>query len=153
MKCRHQLHELVKEEIEKKDSSTKEWKIAMERSFNRMDNEDVAVKVLTVQDFCDNQLKEFLREVAIMKRVRHPNVVLFMGVVTQRPHLSIVTEYLPRGSLYRLIHRADAGEVLDQRRRLRMALDVAKGINCLHCLSPPVVHWDLKSPNLLVDKN
>nr|GMD91312.1 serine/threonine-protein kinase CTR1 [Ipomoea batatas] len=114
---------------------------------------DVAVKVLTLQDFHDDQLREFLREVAIMKRVRHPNVVLFMGAVTKRPHLSIVTEYLPRGSLYRLIHRPAAGEMLDQRRRLRMALDVAKGINYLHCLSPPVVHWDLKSPNLLVDKN
>ncbi|EEF48642.1 map3k delta-1 protein kinase, putative [Ricinus communis] len=114
---------------------------------------DVAVKVLSVQDFHDDQLREFLREVAIMKRVRHPNVVLFMGAVTKRPHLSIVTEYLPRGSLYRLIHRPTAGEMLDQRRRLRMALDVAKGINYLHCLSPPIVHWDLKSPNLLVDKN
>ncbi|KAA8528367.1 hypothetical protein F0562_035722 [Nyssa sinensis] len=114
---------------------------------------DVAVKVLTVQDFHDDQLKEFLREVAIMKRIRHPNVVLFMGAVTKRPHLSIVTEYLPRGSLYRLIHRPDAGEILDQRRRFRMALDVAKGINYLHRLNPPVVHWDLKSPNLLVDKN
>lgn len=114
---------------------------------------DVAVKVLAVQDFHDDQLKEFLREVAIMKRVRHPNVVLFMGAVTKRPHLSIVTEYLPRGSLYRLLHRPASGEVLDQRRRLRMALDVAKGVNYLHCLNPPVVHWDLKSPNLLVDKN
>ncbi|CAH9065802.1 unnamed protein product [Cuscuta epithymum] len=114
---------------------------------------DVAVKVLSVQDFEDDQLREFLREVAIMKRVRHPNVVLFMGAVTKRPHLSIVTEYLPRGSLYRLIHRPANGEMMDQRRRLRMALDVAKGINYLHCLSPPVVHWDLKSPNLLVDKN
>ncbi|XVF39660.1 hypothetical protein PTKIN_Ptkin01aG0051200 [Pterospermum kingtungense] len=114
---------------------------------------DVAVKVLTVQDFHDDQLKEFLREVAIMKRVRHPNVVLFMGSVTKRPHLSIVTEYLPRGSLYRLIHKPAAGETLDQRRRLRMALDVAKGVNYLHCLNPPIVHWDLKSPNLLVDKN
>ncbi|XP_043711725.1 serine/threonine-protein kinase CTR1-like isoform X2 [Telopea speciosissima] len=114
---------------------------------------DVAVKVLTVQDFGDDQLKEFLREVAIMKRIRHPNVVLFMGAVTKRPHLSIVTEYLPRGSLYRFIHRAAAGEILDKRRRLRMALDVAKGINYLHCLNPPIVHWDLKSPNLLVDKN
>ncbi|CAN1145963.1 Serine/threonine-protein kinase CTR1 [Linum perenne] len=114
---------------------------------------EVAVKVLTVQDFEDDQLREFLREVSIMKRVRHPNVVLFMGAVTKRPHLSIVTEYLPRGSLYRLIHRPAAGEVMDQRRRLRMALDVAKGVNYLHCLSPPIVHWDLKSPNLLVDKN
>ncbi|KAM7259432.1 hypothetical protein ACFE04_015173 [Oxalis oulophora] len=114
---------------------------------------DVAVKVLTVQDFQDDQLKEFLREVSIMKRVRHPNLVLFMGAVTKRPHLSIVTEYLPRGSLYRLIHRPAAGEILDQRRRLRMALDVAKGVNYLHCLNPPIVHWDLKSPNLLVDKN
>ncbi|CAK9186585.1 unnamed protein product [Ilex paraguariensis] len=114
---------------------------------------DVAVKVLSMQDFQDDQLKEFLREVAIMKRVRHPNVVLFMGAVTKRPHLSIVTEYLPRGSLFRLIHKPASGEILDQRRRLRMALDVAKGINYLHCLSPPVVHWDLKSPNLLVDKN
>ncbi|OVA01844.1 Protein kinase domain [Macleaya cordata] len=114
---------------------------------------DVAVKVLTTQDFHDDQLKEFLREVAIMKRVRHPNVVLFMGAVTKRPHLSIVTEYLPRGSLFRLIHRASVGEILDKRRRLRIALDVIRGVNYLHCLSPPIVQWDLKSPNLLVDKN
>ncbi|XP_010448559.1 PREDICTED: serine/threonine-protein kinase CTR1-like isoform X2 [Camelina sativa] len=114
---------------------------------------DVAVKILSIQDFHDEQFREFLREVAIMKRVRHPNVVLFMGAVTERPRLSIITEYLPRGSLFRLIHRPASGELLDQRRRLRMALDVAKGLNYLHCLNPPVVHWDLKSPNLLVDKN
>eukprot|EP01018_Ginkgo_biloba_P016696 Gb_16362 [translate_table: standard] len=113
---------------------------------------DVAVKILIEQDFHEERLKEFLREVAIMKRLRHPNVVLFMGAVTCHPNLSIVTEYLPRGSLYRLIHRAGAREVLDERRRLRMALDVAKGMNYLHRLTPPIVHRDLKSPNLLVDK-
>ncbi|GAU46717.1 hypothetical protein TSUD_244100 [Trifolium subterraneum] len=96
---------------------------------------------------------EWHGSVAIMKRVRHPNVVLFMGAVTKRPHLSIVTEYLPRGSLFRLIHRPATSEIKDPRRRLRMAIDVAKGINYLHCLKPPIVHWDLKSPNLLVDKN
>lgn len=31
-----------------------------------------------------------------MKRLRHPNIVLFMGAVTQPPNLSIVTEYLSR---------------------------------------------------------
>lgn len=89
---------------------------------------DVAVKILSIQDFHDDQFREFLREVAIMKRVRHPNVVLFMGAVTERPRLSIITEYLPRGSLFRLIHRPASGELLDQRRRLRMALDVVCAI-------------------------
>ncbi|WJX45107.1 hypothetical protein P8452_32012 [Trifolium repens] len=70
--------------------------VAGVEKMNSREIQDVAVKVLTVQDFHDDQLKEFLREVAIMKRVRHPNVVLFMGAVTTSPNLSIVTEYLPR---------------------------------------------------------
>ncbi|KAG4397077.1 hypothetical protein GLYMA_10G066000v4 [Glycine max] len=113
---------------------------------------DVAVKILMEQDFLAERFKEFLREVAIMKRLRHPNIVLFMGAVTQPPNLSIVTEYLSRGSLYRLLHRSGAKEVLDERRRLGMAYDVAKGMNYLHKRNPPIVHRDLKSPNLLVDK-
>ncbi|KAL3326688.1 hypothetical protein AABB24_037398 [Solanum stoloniferum] len=113
---------------------------------------DVAVKILMEQDFHAEQYKEFLQEVAIMKRLRHPNIVLFMGAVTEPPNLSIVTEYLSRGSLYRLLHKPGAREVLDERRRLCMAYDVAKGMNYLHKRKPPVVHRDLKSPNLLVDK-
>ncbi|KAK6912811.1 Serine-threonine/tyrosine-protein kinase, catalytic domain [Dillenia turbinata] len=56
-----------------------------------------------------------------------------------------------RGSLYRLLHRPNAQ--LDEKRRMRMALDVAKGMNYLHSSHPVIVHRDLKSPNLLVDKN
>ncbi|WOG91140.1 hypothetical protein DCAR_0310388 [Daucus carota subsp. sativus] len=113
---------------------------------------DVAVKILMEQDFHAERFKEFLREVAIMRRLRHPNIVLFMGAVTQPPNLSIVTEYLSRGSLYRLLHKSGAKETLDERRRLSMAYDVAKGMNYLHRRNPPIVHRDLKSPNLLVDK-
>ncbi|KAJ9184426.1 hypothetical protein P3X46_004154 [Hevea brasiliensis] len=113
---------------------------------------EVAVKILMEQDFDAERFKEFLREVAIMKRLRHPNIVLFMGAVTQPPNLSIVTEYLSRGSLYRLLHKSGARELLDERRRLSMAYDVAKGMNYLHKRNPPIVHRDLKSPNLLVDK-
>ncbi|KAK3132638.1 hypothetical protein QOZ80_6AG0525500 [Eleusine coracana subsp. coracana] len=113
---------------------------------------DVAVKILMEQDFHPERFREFMREVAIMKSLRHPNIVLFMGAVTEPPKLSIVTEYLSRGSLYKLLHRSGAKEVLDERRRLNMAFDVAKGMNYLHRRSPPIVHRDLKSPNLLVDK-
>ncbi|TYH54401.1 hypothetical protein ES332_D09G166200v1 [Gossypium tomentosum] len=113
---------------------------------------DVAVKILMEQDLNAERFKEFLREVAIMKCLRHPNIVLFMGAVTQPPNLSIVTEYLSRGSLYRLLHKPGVREMLDERRRLSMAYDVANGMNYLHRRSPPIVHRDLKSPNLLVDK-
>ncbi|CAM6077569.1 unnamed protein product, partial [Sphagnum tenellum] len=112
---------------------------------------DVAVKVFLDQHVQMEAIEEFKAEVAIMRRLRHPNVVLFMGAVTKPPNLSIITEFCPRGSLYRLLHRPN--RELDEKRRIRMALDVVKGMNYLHRCSPPVVHRDLKSPNLLVDKN
>ncbi|XP_065635094.1 probable serine/threonine-protein kinase SIS8 isoform X2 [Quercus suber] len=112
---------------------------------------EVAVKRFLDQAISGDSLEEFRSEVRIMKRLRHPNVVLFMGAVTRTPNLSIITEFLPRGSLYRLLHRPN--NQLDERRRLRMALDAARGMNYLHNCSPMIVHRDLKSPNLLVDKN
>lgn len=112
---------------------------------------EVAVKKFLDQDFSGAALAEFKREVRIMQRLRHPNVVLFMGAVTRPPNLSIVTEFLPRGSLYRILHRPNCQ--LDEKRRIKMALDVARGMNCLHTSTPTIVHRDLKSPNLLVDKN
>ncbi|CAD5193522.1 unnamed protein product [Musa acuminata subsp. malaccensis] len=112
---------------------------------------EVAVKKFLDQDFYGDALDEFRSEVQIMRRLRHPNVVLFMGAVTRPPNLSIVSEFLPRGSLYRILHRPHCQ--IDEKRRIKMALDVAKGMNCLHTSVPTIVHRDLKSPNLLVDKN
>ncbi|KAJ7978065.1 MAP kinase kinase kinase-like protein [Quillaja saponaria] len=112
---------------------------------------EVAVKKFLDQDFSGAALAEFKREVRIMRRLRHPNVVLFMGAVTRPPNLSIITEFLPRGSLYRILHRPQCQ--IDEKRRIKMALDVARGMNCLHTSIPTIVHRDLKSPNLLVDKN
>ncbi|KAG6492831.1 hypothetical protein ZIOFF_047798 [Zingiber officinale] len=114
-------------------------------------DQEVAVKKFLDQDFYGDALDEFRSEVRIMRRLRHPNVVLFMGAVTRPPNLSIVSEFLPRGSLYRILHRPNCQ--IDENLRIKMALDVAKGMNCLHTSIPTIVHRDLKSPNLLVDKN
>jgi|EP01043_Picozoa_sp_COSAG02_P016340 serine/threonine protein kinase len=85
----------------------------------------------------DEALKEFRTEVTMMSKMRHPNVVLLMGICTATaaalravpwalgfarlialgavaiapgstpPNLAIVTEYLARGSLYRLLHHTE----------------------------------------------
>jgi hypothetical protein len=53
--------------------------------------------------------------------------VLQLGAVTQPPHLCIVTQFVPRGSLFKLLHRTPAFNP-DERRRLQMALDIARGM-------------------------
>ncbi|XP_019446943.1 PREDICTED: serine/threonine-protein kinase EDR1-like isoform X2 [Lupinus angustifolius] len=112
---------------------------------------EVAVKKFLDQDFSGDALSEFKREVRIMRRLRHPNVVNFIGAVTRPPNLSIITEFLPRGSLYHILHHPHCQ--IDEKQRIKIALDVARGMNCLHSSTPIVVHRDLKSLNLLVDEN
>ncbi|KAJ8573941.1 hypothetical protein K7X08_010452 [Anisodus acutangulus] len=112
---------------------------------------DVAVKVFSKQEYSEDVICSFRQEVSLMKRLRHPNILLFMGAVTSPQRLCIVTEFLPRGSLFRLLQRN--ASKLEWRRRIHMALDIARGMNYLHHFNPPIVHRDLKSSNLLVDKN
>ena len=117
---------------------------------------EVAVKRFLDQDLSQHLMREFETEVDLMRRLRHPNVILLMGAVTKTPNLSIVTEFLHRGSLYKLLHKPQPPQVtaaLSEARRMRMALDVAKGMHYLHSCDPIIVHRDLKSPNLLVDKH
>ncbi|PWA43635.1 PAC motif-containing protein [Artemisia annua] len=112
---------------------------------------NVAVKLFAFQEYSDDVMLSFKLEVSMMKRLRHPNILLFMGAVTSPQHLCIVTEFLPRGSLFRILQRDI--QRLDWKLRLRMAVDIARGMNYLHHCNPPIVHRDLKSLNLLVDKN
>ncbi|KAI3957338.1 hypothetical protein MKW98_003059 [Papaver atlanticum] len=112
---------------------------------------DVAVKIYCSFEYSDDLLRSFRQEVSLMKRLRHPNVLLFMGAVTSPWRLGIVTEFLPRGSLFKLLQRETP--TLGWKRRVLMALDIARGMNYLHSYDPPIVHRDLKSSNLLVDKD
>ncbi|CAN8315474.1 unnamed protein product [Cochlearia groenlandica] len=143
---------------------------------------DVAIKLFLEQDLTAENMEDFCNEISILSRVRHPNVVLFLGACTKPPRLSMITEYMELGSLYYLIHMSGQKKKLSWHRKLRMLRDICRYIALptkqnmfqathayfltvlyqflgffsrgLMCIHRmKVVHRDLKSANCLVDKH
>mmetsp|Transcript_8968 Transcript_8968/g.22969 ORF Transcript_8968/g.22969 Transcript_8968/m.22969 type:complete len:295 (-) Transcript_8968:128-1012(-) len=97
----------------------------------------------------DSQQVAFDREVAIMAKVRHPNLVNFMGVVSVDMPFRIVTEFCGGGCCFELLHNDD-DVVLEWAQQHKMCLDVAQAVEYLHSFNPKIIHRDLKSLNLLL---
>lgn len=110
----------------------------------------VAVKVPLNQDeITEEQLAEFRAEVAIMRKIYHFSVVLFLGACTQPHRIMIVTQFMAGGSLDTLL-KSDTPLSFDE--RIGIAKDVALGLAWLHNISK-IVHRDLKPANLLLNSN
>jgi hypothetical protein len=108
--------------------------------------QDVAIKILRGVQDDTAQFSEFLQEVAIMRKVRHKNVVQFIGACTKKPNLCIVFEFMPGGSVYDYVRKHGClrvGAVL------KVAVEVCRGMDYLHKRN--IVHRDLKAANLLLD--
>lgn len=112
---------------------------------------EVAIKVFLEQDLTAENMEDFCNEISILSRLRHPNVILFLGACTKPPRLSMVTEYMEMGSLYYLIHLSGQKKKLSWRKRLKMLRDICRGLMCIHRMK--IVHRDLKSANCLVNKH
>jgi len=67
---------------------------------------EIAVKKLPAHNMTDQFLKDFHKEVSLMRALRHPNVIQFLGSCTVVPDICICTEYMPRGSLYKIFTRS-----------------------------------------------
>eukprot|EP00762_Andalucia_godoyi_P003188 ANDGO_01124.mRNA.1 hypothetical protein len=117
---------------------------------------DVAVKRLEktqVSNIPEDVLfNSFESEVSLLADLRHPNVVLFMGASFTSDGIFFVTEFCHHGSLFDVLHdlKAFPDSLFTFPVRLRMAVDIARGMTYLHSQRPPVIHQDLKSMNVLV---
>ncbi|GER31752.1 leucine-rich receptor-like protein kinase [Striga asiatica] len=95
----------------------------------------------------------FSAEVDTLGKIRHKNIVKLWCCCTTRDCKLLVYEYMPNGSLGDLLHSTKGG-LLSWPIRFKVAMDAAEGLSYLHhdC-SPPIVHRDVKSNNILLDAN
>lgn len=110
---------------------------------------EVAVKVLLARKPSPKALLELRKEAEAMHAMRHPNVIQLYGASLKPPHLCLVLEFAPYGSLEDALREEGAPEhTAVWRERLLIASDIMKGLKYLH--SRKVLHLDIKSGNVML---
>ncbi|XP_006358236.2 putative leucine-rich repeat receptor-like protein kinase At2g19210 [Solanum tuberosum] len=111
-----------------------------------LDNKEVAVKMLAETGY-----KEFQIEAELLGRVHHRNLISLVGYCYEGAYMALVYEYMANGTVK---EHLNGPKSLTWIERLQVALNGAEGLDYLHngC-TPPIVHRDVKSTNILLDDN
>ncbi|CAL5067186.1 unnamed protein product [Urochloa decumbens] len=117
------------------------------------DGEHVAVKRLSSMSRGSSHDHGFSAEIQTLGRIRHRYIVRLLGFCSNNETNLLVYEYMPNGSLGELLHGKKGGH-LHWDTRYKIAVEAAKGLSYLHhdC-SPPILHRDVKSNNILLDSD
>ena len=121
------------------------WGYVVKGTFRR---KTVAVKCIYSDIASEENLERVYREINTMAVLRHPNLVLFIAAVLDNPEGPlIVTELLDTDLL-----SAYEKKSLTDKNKLSILLDVALALNYLHTLPEPIIHRDVSSKNVLLER-
>lgn len=115
-------------------------------AMNKKTGELIAVKQVTFSSDEDDMVAGIMQEIDLMKRLNHPNIVLFLGCERTGKKLNILMEYVPGSSLDALLNKFGAFSeevVCAYTKQLLEALN--------YCHKNRVTHRDIKGKNILVD--
>lgn len=119
------------------------------------DGATVAVKRLKDANPCPR--KEFEQYMDVIGKIKHPNIVKLRAYYYAKEEKLLVYDYLPNGSLHSLLHgnRGPGRIPLDWTTRISLVLGAARGLAKIHedYISPRIPHGNVKSSNVLLDKN
>ena len=107
----------------------------------------VAVKRIHDEIISHHNLQLFQREMNMAARLRHPNLIQFIGA-TMEEDMMIVMELMATSLRSQLRREMYFQPLLVK----AISLDVARGLNYLHLIQPdPIVHRDISSANVLLE--
>ena len=109
--------------------------------------EPVALKTLFDTRVSEDLKKEYMDELLVLSKVKHTNIVKFLGACMTPPNLCFVME-MCEASLFNLIHVEKCG--FSERDVIKMAVDIGSALEYLHAVKPAaIIHRDIKSHNVL----
>lgn len=111
----------------------------------------IAVKQLHSTHLSNETERVFSNELSLLSRVRHPHIVTLYGACLEKQRYALIMEYMPLGSLYKLLHVENV--IMPWSDRYFIALQTVRGINYLHQYQETILHRDIKSANLLLKKS
>ncbi|XP_038897112.1 probable receptor-like protein kinase At1g80640 [Benincasa hispida] len=117
-------------------------------------NDKLLAAVKRIENGGPDAEREFENEVNWLCKIRHQNVIKLLGHCIHGETRFLVYEMMQNGSLESQLHGPSHGSALTWHIRMKIAVDVARGLEYLHeHRNPPVVHRDLKSSNILLDSD
>jgi len=122
------------------------------KSEDRIKNRVEAIKQTTItEEDKELALEDFRRETAILRRLRHPNIVMMLAY-SHTEDVEVMISELMRCSLLDIFKANNiSNSQIPKRTQIAYAQQLAAGMNHLHKSRPPIIHRDLKPANLLID--
>ncbi|CAN4124855.1 unnamed protein product [Withania somnifera] len=119
--------------------------------YGKLNGKELAVKSLYEHNH--RQMQQFINEIEILTRLRHPNLVTLYGCTSRRSReLFLVYEYVPNGTIADHLHGHRAKDkLLMWPIRLKIAIETASALVYLH--ASDIIHRDVKTNNILLDNN
>lgn len=112
---------------------------------------EICAKFINYGPKCTARIaRDFAEEYPKLRIFSHPNVLPVIGCCNEPPSLIVVSQYLPLGSLYSVLHERKQF-VVDTQQAVKFALDIARGMAFLHSLDPLIPRLYLNSFHVLID--
>ncbi|KAM0038433.1 putative protein kinase RLK-Pelle-LRR-I-1 family [Helianthus debilis subsp. tardiflorus] len=115
----------------------------------------VAIKRITSREGGKGK-QEFFEEIEMRTSYKHPNIVSLIGFCDEGDEMILIYEPVSERSLDEYLKSDDKMDTFTWIHRLHMCLEIAQGLNHLHTkmINPQkIIHIDIKSANILLDKN